>query len=51
MGVVFTPDELTTCSLTGSVSNFQKASGAEAKKKLLPQDIKNAVEGMYFLLH
>ena len=49
MGIVFTSDELATCSMTGSTSNFQQAGGAaaaEAKKKLLPQAIRDAVEGM-----
>lgn len=45
MNTVFSKVELSTKSLTGKTSNFQKAAGTKSVKEALDTDTKNSVIG------
>lgn len=50
MGAVFTKEELTTRSLTGTTSNFQKGVGKQSGKEALDKNVRDAVIGNYLEL-
>lgn len=50
MGIVFTSEEMGTCSMTGGMSNFQKKCVASIEKRQLDPAVKDALIGNLFLI-
>lgn len=52
MGIVFTKEEMGTCSMTGETSNFQKnkCDLAPIEKKQLDPAVRDALIGNLFLI-
>lgn len=48
MGMVFTSEEMGTCTMTGEVSNFQKKTSTAKSKKQLDPIIRDAFIGNQF---